>query len=92
MEVQTMDYIKEIEALTELIDALDPEHGVTIVSIPDIVQVKYDFDTHTSYVLYNGDKYDSFEDCMEKNDYVAEHYYCHLAYHLEQLQSLTDNN
>jgi hypothetical protein len=87
-----MDYIKEIDNLTALIDALDPEHGVTACSIPDIVQVKYDVETHTSYILYNGDVYNSFEDCIEQNEYVAELYYNILNDHLDYLQTLNNEH
>jgi molybdopterin converting factor small subunit len=76
---------EQINEITFKIEEIDFEHGTTIVDIPDVVQVKYDENTNTSYVMYNNDKYDSLEDVIASNDEVGENYLCLLTAHYEEL-------
>jgi hypothetical protein len=80
---------EELNKLIDKINAIEFD-GVNNVSIPDVVQVKYDSNTNTSYVVYNEYEYQSFEDCLNVNDDVAEDYYCLLETYYNEL--IADDN
>jgi hypothetical protein len=68
MEFVMQSIYEQINQIADQIESIEFD-GVNNVSIPDTVQII------NNDIVYNGVKYNNFEDCMIANVAVAEDYY-----------------